>query len=151
MLTELILSLKNQGFTKIIVIKGHGGIFVMDPTIRHINATYGPDLCVCQLDPFFDDVDGIFETKGEVHAGERETSVMLHLHPDMVQMEKAVDFLPDVPRAYLQYGPVLSYSPSGVWGNPTMATTEKGKRFFEFCLRKSFEHIDKVFSLGNRY
>jgi len=152
MLNEIILNLKSQGFTQVVVIRGHGGIFVMDPAIRHINSTNGPDLCVCQLDPFFDELHGdIFETKDEVHSGEMETSVMLHLHPNLVQQEKAMDFIPNVPRSYLQYGPVLSYSPSGVWGKPSLATAEKGHRYFEACLTKSLEHIKNVFDMGNRY
>ena len=154
MLHDIVLNLHEQGFNRIVVIKGHGGIFVMDPTIRHLNATYMPKLRVCQLEPFFPDVNGIFETKrnvnfgvGEVHSGESETSVMLHLHPDLVKMDRAVDCLPDVPRTYLQYGSVFRYSPDGVWGNPTLATAEKGRRYFEFCIDESVKHIEKVFEM----
>ena len=153
MLCDIILNLHEQNFNRIVVIKGHGGIFIMDPAIRHLNATYAPRLKVCQLDPFFDDTNGIFETKtnsslgtGEVHSGEMETSVMLHLHPEAVKMELAVDFLPNVPRSYLQYGSVLSYSPLGVWGNPTLATENKGRRYFEFCMEQSIKHIENVFA-----
>jgi len=153
MLCDIVLNLHEQGFNRIVVIKGHGGIFVMDPAIRHLNATYMPNLRVCQLEPSFPDKDGIFETPrnvnlgiGEVHSGESETSLMLHLHPELVKMELAVDCLPQVPRSYLQYGSVFSYSPEGVWGNPTLATPEKGRRYFEYCVEESIKHVENVFA-----
>jgi creatinine amidohydrolase len=150
MLCDIVLNLKEQGFRRVVVIKGHGGIFVMDPAIRHLNANHMPNLKVCQLDPFFP-VDGIFKTEGEVHSGEMETSLMLHLRPDLVKMENAIDFLPDVPRPYLQYGSVFSYSPDGVWGNPTLATAEKGRKYFEACVEESIKHIETVFNvMGER-
>ena len=34
------------------------------------------------------------ELKHGIHGGEAETSVMLHLHPDLVAMEHAADFVP---------------------------------------------------------
>ena len=154
MLCDIVLNLHEQGFNRIVVIKGHGGIFVMDPAIRHLNAAHMPNLRVCQVEPFFPDKDGIFETArnvnlgiGEVHSGESETSVMLHLHPELVKMERAVDCLPQVPRSYLQYGSVLRYSPEGVWGIPTLATAEKGRRYFEYCVDESVKHIENVFAL----
>jgi creatinine amidohydrolase len=151
-LCDLCVNLKEQGFARIIIIKGHGGIFVMDPAVRHLNATYMPDMKVCLLDPFFDHIaTHFFETKGEVHAGERETSLMLHLYPQWVKMENAVDFLPKVPRAYLQYGSVFHYSPDGVWGKPTQATAEKGRLYFEACLDECVRYVNEVFGvMGTR-
>ena len=147
MLCDIILSLKDQGYSKVVVIKGHGGIFVMDPAIRHLNSLHMPGLQVCQLDPYFDIGQDIFETTGEVHSGEMETSLMLYLHPDLVKMDRAVDFIPSVPRAFLQYGSVLSYSPAGVWGHPSRATKEKGRLYFEACLEESMRYVEQVFAV----
>ena len=147
MLCDIVLNLKEQGFKRVVVIKGHGGIFVMDPAIRHLNSLHMPELQVCQLDPFFDAYGDIFETVGEMHSGEMETSLMLHLHPGLVKMECAVDFIPDVPRGFLQYGSVLRYSPDGVWGRPSLATKEKGRVYFETCLEKSIAYIEKVYDV----
>jgi len=147
MLCDIILNLKDQGFGRVVVIKGHGGIFVMDPAIRHLNSLHAPELRVCQLEPYSDTLGDIFQTAGEVHAGEKETSLMLHLHPELVKMERAVDFIPDVPRAFLQYGSVLRYSPDGIWGCPSFATKEKGRLYFEACLEESIAYINKIFDL----
>lgn len=72
----------------------------------------------------------IGEQEGGTHADEIETSIMLVLAPDRVDMSKAVkDFVPG--KGGLTRDPANSkatYSPSGVWGDPTLATREKGRR-----------------------
>ena len=53
------------------------------------------------------------ENKHGIHGGQSETSVMLHLHPDLVEMDKAVNFVPlTVPRRPLlsKSGPTPSRS-----------------------------------------
>ena len=153
MLCDILLNLKDQGFARVVVIKGHGGIFVMDPAIRHINSLHAPELKVCMWEPTSSARDDIFETANEVHSGERETSVMMHLYPELVKMDRAVDFIPDVPRSFLQYGSVKRYSPDGVWGHPTKATKEKGRLYFESCLEEGIAYVNKVFDLmeGREY
>jgi creatinine amidohydrolase len=67
--------------------------------------------------------------EGGTHADELETSMMLYIAPDSVTMSKAVkDYNPDRP------GPLTRdpqgrgvYSPTGTWGDPTLATIEKGE------------------------
>ena len=63
------------------------------------------------------------------HADEIETSMMLYIAPGRVDMSKAVkDDRPDQPGRLTRQpdGPGL-YSPSGVWGDATLATREKGR------------------------
>jgi creatinine amidohydrolase len=152
MLTDICLNLKVQGFKKIAVVQTHGGIFVMNPIIRELNADYNPDLMVAKLDmleicwPQYKDA-GILEMDTELHAGEGETSLMLYLHPELVDMSKAVDFVPDVPRSALNYGAITRYSPSGVWGDATKGTYEKGKKMFEFSVEEMFKQMNKTFEL----
>ena len=75
------------------------------------------------------------------HACELETSLYLALAPDLVQMDKAVREIPDwnenVWSDWPGAGP-LSYMPhwsglteSGVMGDPTVATAEKGRVWLE--------------------
>jgi len=152
MLCDIVLNLKDQGFSRVVVIKGHGGIFVMDPAIRHLNANHMPGLKVCQLEPSCSDAFArIFDSGYDLHSGECETSLVLHLRPDLVKMDRAVDYTPDVPRSYLQYGSFFRYSPDGVWGAPTSATAEKGRLYFEACVDESVAYINNIFELmGDR-
>ncbi|MBX9454080.1 MAG: creatininase family protein [Mesorhizobium sp.] len=65
---------------------------------------------------------------GIVHACEFETSLMLAVAPHLVDMNKAVREYPDRDRGYFQGGrPMGELSESGVFGDATLATAEKGE------------------------
>ncbi len=152
MITDICLDLKAQGFKKIGIITTHGGIFAMRPIVRELNAAHNPDLMVAHLDmlevcwPWFKK-KGILDTDTELHSGEGETSLMLYLYPQLVDMSKAVDFVPDVKRSDLSYGGFLRYCPDGVWGEATKATAEKGKKMLEFSIDATVAEMDRVFGL----
>lgn len=74
---------------------------------------------------------------GMAHACELETSLMLHNHPELVQMdlardERAAEYSPYRRQELLSSGPVMApdrfrdLTRSGVVGDPTLATAEKG-------------------------
>jgi creatinine amidohydrolase len=68
--------------------------------------------------------------EGGSHADEIETSMMLHIDPRVVDMSKAVkDYAPRSTPFSLTRRPggPGTYSPSGVWGDPTLATADKGR------------------------
>lgn len=150
MMTDIILSLKVQGFKKIGILPCHGGIFVMTPLVRDLNAKYNPDLMVATASSGqFADVmyrEGLFCSQGQLHADETETSKMLVIAPETVHMDKAVDCVPEVPRGYLSYGSIFRASPSGVWGNPTKATAEKGEKLLERCAELAAEELKRAFA-----
>ena len=74
-----------------------------------------------------------------IHGGEVETSMMLHLRPDLVRMEKAENFRStqlDLIREFKHlraHGPVQfgwkaqDLNPAGVVGNAAAATADKGR------------------------
>ena len=64
------------------------------------------------------------------HADEIETSMMLYIAPDTVRMSKAEkDLHPHHPGALTRDPNATdkTYSPTGAWGDPTLATREKDK------------------------
>jgi mycofactocin precursor peptide peptidase len=67
---------------------------------------------------------------GDLHAGLSETSLMLHLRPDLVQVTHAVPG-PSPDLAALQLHGVKALSPSGVLGDPSAATAEQGRVIFD--------------------
>jgi creatinine amidohydrolase len=148
-MTDIILSLKTQGFKKVLILQCHGGIFIMTPVVRDLNAKYNPDLMVFNFDPITVwprlHEEGILEDSPELHAGEGETSMMLVIAPETVHMEKAVDFVPDVPRSYLNYGCLLRYTPSGVWGSPTLGSAEKGEKMLSRTAEIAADEMNKAF------
>lgn len=84
----------------------------------------------------------LLKQEGGTHADEGETSMMLYLAPHTVNMAKAVkDYDPRPNRRGLTRDPDGSghYSPTGIWGDPTLATREKG----EILVEKTVEEIVK--------
>lgn len=136
MMYDIVMSLKTQGFKRVAFVITHGGIFVMGPLVRDLNARFNPDLMVAFVTPDTSNLKGITETRG-LHADESETSQILAIAPETVHMDRAVDFDPEVPRPYLNYGSIFRASPTGVWGYPTKATAEKG----ELILQRSTENV----------
>ena len=67
---------------------------------------------------------------GGTHADEIETSMMLVIAPETVDMSKAVkDYDPNGKGGLSRKpGTGATYSPSGVWGDATLATREKGEK-----------------------
>lgn len=77
---------------------------------------------------------GLLKEEGGTHADEAETSMLLYIAPDLVDMSKAVkDYDPRPGRKGLTRDPngAGTYSPSGIWGDPTLATKEKGRIIVE--------------------
>ena len=149
MMTDIVMSLKVQGFKKVAIVQCHGGIFIMTPLVRDLNAKNNPDMMVAVTYPgdfaLQLEQEGIIETQ-ELHAGEGETAQILAAAPETVHMDRAVDFVPDVPRPYLSYGSIFRASPSGVWGYPSHATAEKGEKIYDRTAELMVEALNKAFN-----
>ena len=150
MMTDIVMSLKEQGFKKIGIVQCHGGIFVMSPLVRNLNATLNPELMVAVVDTcdlngvLFE--EGLVESTSELHAGECETSQMLAIAPQYVHMDLAEDSVPTVPRSYLNYGSIFRASASGVWGEPTLSSAQKGEKILERSAQLVVEELNKAFT-----
>jgi creatinine amidohydrolase len=92
--------------------------------------------------------DAVLEAENKVrqqeegtHADEIETSMMLYIAPEVVNMEKAEkDIHKNLGPGGLSRNPETDkgvYSPTGAWGDPTLATVEKG----EIVTEALVEHI----------
>ncbi len=71
----------------------------------------------------------VSKQEGGTHADEIETSMILYMDPSAVDMSKALkDYRPSSPGGLTRdaNGPG-TYSPTGTWGDPTLATREKGR------------------------
>src|SRR3954470_2148207 len=94
----------------------------------------------------FEDIEKKVRTSGGTHADEIETSMMLYIAPNSVDMKKAVvDFHENKPGG-LTRDPNKpgTYSPSGAWGDPTKATRAKGKIVVEDMTAAILEEIEDL-------
>ena len=80
------------------------------------------------------------------HADEIETSMMLYVHPERVNMSKAVkdDSPQGVGGLTRVRGNDKTYSPSGVWGDATLATREKGRIVVEAMVLGILREIETL-------
>jgi creatinine amidohydrolase len=85
--------------------------------------------------------------EGGTHADEIETSMMLYIAPRSVDMKKAVkDYHPSKGRGLTrdpnnQEG---TYSATGIWGDPTLATREKGKKIMEALVTGILKDLEEL-------
>lgn len=150
MLQELVLNLHDQGFKKVIILLGHGGTFIAGPAVRELNAMHD-DLQVVLVHPIMNDkIMSVLDCQEELHAGEMETSCILYLCEEAVKKElmKQNDFVPDVPREYLNYASLLKISKTGVWGKPSLATKEKGKKLLEVTVEETIKYINNALEVA---
>jgi creatinine amidohydrolase len=83
---------------------------------------------VCVLD-LLGEAKAFLECAGDSHAGEVETSLALHLWPDLVKGSAPEEY-PTFPR-FVLVRDKLSHWPGGVWGDPGKASADKGRRIIE--------------------
>jgi creatinine amidohydrolase len=141
MWTEIGDSVARAGVRKFVLLNSHGGqmapmdIVVRDLRIRHGMLAVAASWFAMGLPP------GLFSPEEErfgIHAGEMETSVMLALVPDRVDMGQARDFHPwvaDLAQGNHHLGltpagrigwQAQDMNPWGACGNAAAATPEKG-------------------------
>ena len=85
-LSDIVSSLHRQGLRKLIIVNGHGGNAFKN-MVRDLAYDY-PDFTLASADWFCVDPTNYFEAKDD-HAGELETSVMMHYRPDLVNLQEA--------------------------------------------------------------
>jgi creatinine amidohydrolase len=143
-----------HGFKRIVIVNGHGGNsavleLVSRRAILETDALVAPLVWwnLLRIDPeFLPSVRESVFPGGTGHACEVETSLYLHLAGEKVQMDKAKDHIAWYNRqgtSSFQWGdlfgsgPVSLFEPTstfvedGTFGQPTLATAEKGRRMFE--------------------
>jgi len=83
--------------------------------------------------------------EGGLHAGEWETSMLLAIHPDLVHMDRAeAGYVGDPQEAVasLFESGVDALSETGAIGDPTRATAEHGRRYWEAVLDLAVELVE---------
>lgn len=88
---------------------------------------------------------------GMIHACELETSLMLALYPEHVRMDRAVAEYPERPSLYGRSTISLGdLSESGVYGDPTKATAEKGRLMLDAFVGTISENVREAYALAQR-
>lgn len=142
---DIGMSAARNGIKKLIVINGHGGnSATLHFAAQMINRDARIFTCVDSGETSDADIYKLAETTNDVHAGEIETSTTLAVRPHLVQMERAKALVPKFSSRYLDftsrysvgwYARTARISKSGVFGDPTRASAEKGKVIWATSIR----------------
>lgn len=144
-LTEVAESIYRAGFRKLVLMNAHGGQpQVMEIVARDLHVKYADfmifPLFTWRVPHIARELLSPKEQEYGIHAGDAETSVLLSLLPNQVKMDRAVaEYPPELPEeSLLSMEGKLPFawvtrdlSKSGVVGDPTTATREKGDRLLE--------------------
>jgi creatinine amidohydrolase len=156
---DIAASLVAHGFRRLLVVNGHGGnggaIDLLAATLGHRFHGQARIACLTYFQLAASAIAALRESApgGMGHACEFETSLMLHLRPDLVAMEQAVTHYPETGSGYLTtdllgasaartYHDFSDLSPTGTFGDPSLASAEKGARFFAAVVAELVRFID---------
>ncbi len=147
-------SLAKNGIKKLIILNGHGD---NSPTLLYaaqmINRDTGIFVCVESGETSDVDLYDLIETPNDIHAGEIETSTTLAIRPALVKMDKAINETMDFGSSYLDFTSERGVawfvrtkilSDSGIMGNPTLATKEKGYKLWEIMIAHLVRFVEEV-------
>lgn len=146
-LRDICNSLKRQGIHKLIIMSGHGGN-LFKAMIRDLMIE-DPSMQIAHNEWFaFVPRKGYFEEEQDDHAGEQETSVMLHYYPDLVRMDLAGDgkfnkFAIEGLNTKVAWMPrdwSKTTQDTGV-GYPKKATAKKGKAYMEAVVPRIVQFV----------
>ncbi|MFH1843916.1 MAG: creatininase family protein [bacterium] len=148
------IGVARHGITKLVIVNGHGG---NGPALHFAAQLINRDAhiftCVETGETSDLDVAAMIHTSNDVHAGETETSTTLATRPGLVDMTEASPCVPSFSSRFLDftsrrsvgwYAYTNKISPSGVLGDPTRASVEKGDRIWEVMIRRLVEFVEDL-------
>jgi creatinine amidohydrolase len=151
-------SIASTPATKLVFLNGHGGnVALLQVAVRQLRRLFG-------LQPFVmpairvapgSGVDGQPDELGlGIHAGFGETSMMMHLRPDLVDSSLFARNVPEQVAGFEQIGfngkPVSfgwlsnDFGPTGVIGDPTGSNADFGKAAFESSVELAVEALKEI-------
>jgi creatinine amidohydrolase len=162
---DITRSVGRHGFTRILLADGHGSNMPILDLVARRTVLETEALCGAFIWPSLakEAIESVRESEkpgGMAHACELETSLYLYLDPTRVQMDKAEKEIGMPPSRFIWMdlmnpSPVLlmdrwsRFSKSGVAGDPTLATREKGEKIFDAVVAALVELV-REFKTYNR-
>ncbi len=147
---DIYSSIANSGLTSLVILNCHGGNYVLANVVQEGNAQ-GKKMALFPSGADWTEARksaGLVTSNHEdMHAGELETSILLHANPELVRNGcHAADWMADDRRHLLTTG-MGEYTRSGVIGRPSLASADKGKAVLA-ALTDSFASVLEILQRG---
>jgi creatinine amidohydrolase len=152
-----------RGFTRFYLMSGHGGncSFLVN-VVKYAGERYPQIFCATSF-LYLSGPQGVsaLEAKrqsplgGMGHACELETSLILHLRPELIHLERAVDELafistPSYTMDWIEGGALIANPPwdddtrTGAYGAGSLGTAGKGKYWLEVGIAEKVGHVAEI-------
>ena len=150
LLTQICVSLGENGFNQIIILNGHRGNMGVVQYVPQKVEKINPRVKVFGIN-YWQLIERDFD-----HGGIVETSLMLAIAPELVQMNRARSGYLNKKMLHSTYSSFLSNSSSfkitknGVLGDPRNATDEEGKKIISITLKnfvRTIKELDKLLTI----
>lgn len=156
---EIGSTIANAGFRRLVFFNSHGGQSEIAKIVcRKLRISHGVLAVAANWYALVDlsDLVDAGERRHGIHAGDVETSMMMHLRPDLVRTDALANFEPssvDMARRYKRLGPTgatpygwmtQDLHPSGAVGNAMQASAEKGRTIVERAGQAMAELVAEV-------
>lgn len=162
---DICRSLAKTGFKHIIIINGHRGanLPALNLAVKSLHEHEFPNIFFAVVDPF--KISSQFtkaerETEEMYHAAEIETSHLMYKFPNLVRIGKIMKEIPPFGTKFSKFFMLDPYrscekidiamnsreeaelTKSGVMGDPTAASADKGKRYHEYMVEQLTQFIE---------
>jgi len=165
-LTELCESAFRTGLPRLLIVNSHGGNkTALQAVVNRLGSEFGRAVTLVNyMDLISDQIDAIRKSEpgGMGHAGEFETSLMLHFAPELVDT-KRIDFRPPASgdawhhpdlfarNKVYRFIPFETYSKQGNIGQAFLASKEEGAKMARLITDKLAELMEYEFGLLPSY
>ena len=155
--------LVQRGFDRFYLISGHGGnVSFLVNIVKYADERHRRIFCATSWLHTSGRIDAETLKKyrtsnigGMGHAGELETSYLLHLRPDLCHMERVVDetdfvATPDYYMDWIDGGALVANPPwdddtkTGAYGAGSHGTAEKGRLWLEAAIEEKADHAEQI-------
>ena len=155
LIRDYCISLAKHGFKNIIILPSHGGNFdVVQEVVNELNQSLEEVNVVAYTNlkgllrflAEFSLKHGISANESGAHAGESETSMVLVIRKDLVDMERAEEgFLGSFEDKIdlMRSRGIKALTKNGVLGNPRKGQAKKGEEYLELWAEKMVDFIRK--------
>jgi len=149
-MTDILEDFIRNGFKRLMIITGHAGgshmtalkLAAKTVVTNHKNEKNRPRIMVCSDYDFAFDLRGKDFNEKDSHAGTIETSRVMSIRSDLIKGKGTRNY-PNLPRFEIVPDPER-YFPSGVMGDPTIASTEKGQKINDYVIEQIVKLVKEL-------